>query len=227
MALTFDDGFEDNYEVAFPILEKKRLSATFNVPTDFINTGLPQWDWEVVCRLSGREINKVDVGGVSLCRTSSETSVSFALRVIDYLKAADVDVLQRVLDDLRERSREVVLGSKCMSWKQVRTLWKAGMEIGSHGATHRSLAQINPAEAFDEIRRSKEVLDSQTDDSCEHFAFPFGSRHDYNQTLIDAVRQAGFRTCLLNVWGYNHVSQVGFGFKRISVTETSNLRYFV
>jgi len=227
IALTFDDGFEDNYQIVFPILKKRRLSATFFVTTDLIDTGLPQWDWEVVCRLSSREINKVEAENVSLRRASDETSLLFAFHVIDYLKAADAKVLQQVLDDLREQSREVTLGSKCMSWKQVRTLWNEGMEIGSHGTTHRSLARIDPAEAFEEIRRSKRVLDSQIKASCEHFAFPFGSRHDYSQTLIDAVRQSGFKTCLLNVHGYNHASQENFAFKRVIMTETTDLRYLL
>ena len=43
--ITFDDGYRDNYDFAFPILRKYNTSAIFFVPTDYIeNPRLPWWD---------------------------------------------------------------------------------------------------------------------------------------------------------------------------------------
>jgi peptidoglycan/xylan/chitin deacetylase (PgdA/CDA1 family) len=229
VALTFDDGYEDNYNVAFPILEERGLKATFFVTTGLIGSERPQWDWEIVTNLRETNRDKVRIGKVTISKTSDESSTAFASRVIEHLKSSDLSSLQQVLEDLRENSPKGldIESTRCMDWEEVRTLRKAGMEIGAHGVTHRSLARIDPAESFNEIVKSKEVVESKTGNSCEHFAFPFGSRLDYNQQLIDWIRKAGFKSCLLHVHGYNRESDSNFSLRRIMMCENTDARYLL
>jgi peptidoglycan/xylan/chitin deacetylase (PgdA/CDA1 family) len=47
VVLTFDDGYRDNYENAFPLLQARGMTATFFVVTDFIDEDRPlylSWD---------------------------------------------------------------------------------------------------------------------------------------------------------------------------------------
>ncbi len=43
--LTFDDGYRDNYEIAFPLLRRHRLCATFFLATDFLDRARAAW-WD-------------------------------------------------------------------------------------------------------------------------------------------------------------------------------------
>ena len=231
VAITFDDGYEDNYEVAFPILQDKGISATFFVPTDFIGSGNPMWDWEVMVRLcSARRVDEIRVGETLLSRLTGESNVSFAFRVIQQLRAAELPSMYQVLNELRKsdngRDDPENLG-KCMQWEHLRELIKGGMEVGAHAASHRTLALLPRAEAISEIAKSKQTIERQTNCPCKHFAFPFGGKGDYNETLVNAVRSAGFMTCLLGVHGYNRSSQDGFCLKRIVVTENTDLRHLL
>ena len=68
IAITFDDGYLDNYTFAHPILRKYRLPASLFVATSFIGTNLLMWNdrlaWavknteqkKVVCQIGCREI---------------------------------------------------------------------------------------------------------------------------------------------------------------------------
>lgn len=47
--LTFDDGYRDNYENAFPLLHERQMTATFFLVIDFINNERPEYlTWDMV-----------------------------------------------------------------------------------------------------------------------------------------------------------------------------------
>lgn len=227
--LTFDDGYKDNYETVFPLLKKKGLPAAFFVSTGYIGTNTPLWDSELIKRLSVAEgINKVEVSNRIFNRGSGESRLSFALRIFEEMKSWDEPLIYEALDFLRRKTSGCDLKEdSCMDWAQIEEISKAGMEIGAHGITHRSLNRVPFEEAVEEIKIGKSNIESRIKKECVHFAFPFGSENDYNGRLIDSVRDAGFQTCLLNIHGYNHVGSDNFRLKRIIMEEFSQLNFLL
>lgn len=233
VVLTFDDGYWDSYEVAFPILQKKGLPAAFFIVTNYIDSDRPVWDWEIVTLLNAcKEITEVEVEGAVLRQKKNERWISFAGRVLERIKSADMETAKKVVEILKRQSRDY-LGlhsledGVCMRWEQVRTMRQNGMEIGSHSLSHRSLARIPLEEAVTEITKSKQIIEHKAGASCIHFAFPFGSALDYNEALVNHVKKAAFESCLLNIHGYNHISDDPFYLKRIIMTESTNLSYLL
>ena len=54
VVITLDDGYRDNYDNAFPILQDTGMKATFFVVTDFIDEGRADYlDWEMVEEMAG------------------------------------------------------------------------------------------------------------------------------------------------------------------------------
>lgn len=226
VVLTFDDGYWDNYEIVFPLLKQRGIPATFFVSTDYIGTRRPLWDWEVMNLVTqSRDLRRVKIGDLMVEQRPVESRDGFARRIFGYLKSASRDVQAHVLDDLRRRAGDGSAGAasdRCMTWEELRTMRQAGMEIGSHAVSHRSLAPLSSDEAIEEIRQSKARIEQELGDRCLHFAFPFGSRGDYDDALIAAVREAGYATCVLNIHGYHHLDEDLFALKRITMLPSSN-----
>lgn len=231
VVLTFDDGYRDNYEIVFPILRKKGLPAVFFVPTNYAGSNMPVWDWEIVVRLLTDERGAKDLiesGRFLLGDNTGGSKRLAAFRILEAMKSFDTASRDEIVGFLRQASEARLntydfKSEGCMDWPEIKKMSAAGMEIGSHGLTHRPLARIPLEAAIDEIVNSKAAIEKETDKPCIHFSFPFGSRKDYNQILIDRVRQAGFRSCLINIHGYNYMSPESFCLKRIIMEESTNL----
>lgn len=80
-----------------------------------------------------------------------------------------------------------------MDWSELREVEAAGVTIGSHAHTHRSLGLLPIAAAREEARRSRERLAEELAGPIESFAYPFGTRSDYDAATGDALREAGYR----------------------------------
>jgi peptidoglycan/xylan/chitin deacetylase (PgdA/CDA1 family) len=230
--LTFDDGYWDNYEFAFPLLKKMGLVATFFLATDYVGRDEPLWEWELIEILEGEtRMSEVKVGDALIRKGALESNRSFALRVFDAMKSLDVPRRKDLLESLRAASKKRLgpdfARSGCITWEEAGYMARDGMEIGAHGVTHRSLARIPAAEAIEEIKKSKEAIERALQKPCLYFAFPFGSRSDYTQALITHVKDAGFQACVSNLHGYNHIERENFCFRRIIMEESTNPHFLL
>jgi len=227
VVLTFDDGYRDNYEIAFPILKRKGLPATFFLVTGYVGKKRILWDRAAIDFLNRhREVGKVEIRGKRIRHRAGEARILFIMKVLERLKAENAETIDAFMDSLPVRSgRKDVCGNnrdQCLTWEEAGRMSRGGMEIGSHGLSHRSLAMIPIDEAKGEIIASKEAVEKGTQNPCAHFAFPFGTQRDYNRSLIRCVKKAGFKTCLLNEHGYNILGKDDLCFKRIIVKEFSD-----
>ena len=106
---------------------------------------------------------------------------------------------------------EAGIRRRYLIWPEVRALAAAGMEIGSHGASHRRLADLTKEEARDEMVRSKEQLESALGRPVEIFAYPYNSVRRWMEPL---ARDAGYRAAAA---GTEHGSADRFALRRIGV----------
>ena len=80
---------------------------------------------------------------------------------------------------------------RLMDRSQVQEWLALGFEIGAHTLTHSQLSAIPIAEAKNEIAGSKKKLEDLFGVAVKHFAYPYG---DYNEAVVEVVREAGFET---------------------------------
>jgi peptidoglycan/xylan/chitin deacetylase (PgdA/CDA1 family) len=101
-----------------------------------------------------------------------------------------------------------------LSAAQIRTLDQAGMDVGDHTAHHVDLRLLNAAELRSETRGSRRVLDGVLGHPVYYFAYPFGA---YNETVVDAVRAAGFTMAYTTAAGTTETTAAPLTMPRIHV----------
>jgi peptidoglycan/xylan/chitin deacetylase (PgdA/CDA1 family) len=230
--LTFDDGYRDSYEIIYPILKEKGLPASFFIATDYINSSKPIWVDELVKILSiNTDIRRIEIADKLIHQKIMQPRLSFIYSLVDSMKSLTSKGRQNILNLLNEQAGKKIipdyLNDRCITWEQAKLMSANGMEIGGHGTSHSSLSRISFTEATQEIRKCKEIIENNIKISCRNFAFPFGCQKDYNQKLIDYVKDVGFQACLLNIHGYNRIKKDTFCFRRIIMEETTDLDYLL
>ena len=227
MALTFDDGYKDIYDTAFQILLEYNIPATLFLTTDYIGSRRPLLDWQIFSLMSNTNgPREIQAGPINMCQKRWERREVFAFRVIEAAKSLNANERQNFLKTVNfyiGRLKIKFLNHGCLTLRNIREMSDAGIEFGSHGITHASIARLPIEEASREIRHSKQVISKQLGRECLHFSFPFGSALDYNDKLIAEVKSAGYETCLLNEHGYNHMEKDIFDFKRVIMDESMNI----
>ena len=190
-AITFDDGWRDNYEIAFPILRKYELPATIFLTTDFIGTDRVFWHTELLYLLLHENLSvlrqippdfrtypsPVRQGLRRLTRMPAPRQAQDVDSLIEAVKElCDEDTIEGLIRNLAEStglSRPLFPGRTFfLDWNQVREMTAAGIEIGSHGCSHRILTRLLQSEVEMELRRSKECIEEHTGTTVNIFAFP-------------------------------------------------------
>lgn len=203
-AITFDDGYLDNVEVALPVLQRLGLHATFFIATEFLN-GECMWNDRVI-----EAVRRIHVGEVDLGRYGGGRHI---LDGSENERAAAIEGLLRGIKHLPPEQREAAVAEiesradhqtrrLMMSESDVRGLAQAGMGIGAHTVTHPILTMLSDDASWREIEDSRTHLREVSGDSVRLFAYPNGQPgQDYDERHVAMVRDAGFDAALSTVWG--------------------------
>jgi peptidoglycan/xylan/chitin deacetylase (PgdA/CDA1 family) len=85
-----------------------------------------------------------------------------------------------------------VSGERYLTWDEVAQLPAAGVTVGSHAHTHRSIAKLSPEEIRDEGCRSKALLEQHVGVPVRSFAYPFGMRTDESDISARVLSECGY-----------------------------------
>ncbi|MEO8010541.1 MAG: polysaccharide deacetylase family protein, partial [Dokdonella sp.] len=198
--VSFDDGYDDNYTSAYPILRELGVPATFFVSTGHIDSGCAYaYDWLVhmICRTPSDRLHIVELGIDQPIPGSLVLRRTLASEVLDRIKAlgakAQRDIVERLESEWSMPSAAGHADCRPMNWNQLREMHANGMEVGSHGVWHNMLAKLSGEEMAEEIHASKRTLDRELGAPVEVISYPVGGHHAYNAEVIAAVRNAGFK----------------------------------
>lgn len=200
-AITFDDGYADNHDIALPILQRHGLPATFFIATGYLDGGR-MWNDSVIEAARNSTADTVDLQEFDVAPPAGLphwTLDSPAARrdligaVLGRIKYADPAQRQGLADAVAARLGGRLPADLMMSSEQVRAMRQGGMQIGAHTHTHPILAGLERGAARDEILMSKTRLEALLDEPVDLFAYPNGRPgKDYLAETVDVVRELGF-----------------------------------
>ena len=202
-AVTFDDGYRDNYEHAFPVLTRKGIPAAVFVVTDLV--GQSCWQihdklfhlmrrafaaWDDPRRELSALLHTLDLPAGHLLRSRSATS-SPMTSVSALLPELSVMNVRRVMTALETTTgngfHNVALS---LTWPMIEEMHRAGIIIGSHTRHHVSLPAESRETVVEELEGSKRAIEAHVGTPVVHFAYPGGQ---FTPRDVEALERTGYR----------------------------------
>jgi peptidoglycan/xylan/chitin deacetylase (PgdA/CDA1 family) len=223
--LTFDDGYRDNVEYAWPVLKRYRAPWTLFVTTEFAEGHGRLWWLELEEAIA--DLDRVVLAGEGCAldlfsRTAGEKEVAFET-VYRRLRAGSEKHLRRVIADLAVRggvSGSQINAELCLSWDEIQMLAREpGVTIGAHTLSHPMLAKLDPMTAAHEIAGSKALLERHLGRPIKHLAYPIGDAASAGAREFRLARQAGFATAVTSRPGHVFSDHTGYlhSLPRVSI----------
>ena len=169
VAITFDDGYEDNYRCAFPILRKHGATAAFYVTTGTVADARLLWTVGLrrAIRSCGTSSISLSFLGERSIDISTDALKETTIKMITGIgKRCKVDELAKILAEVHReagydpervpRSRRVM-----MNWDEIREMHAAGMTIGAHTNAHYNLPSIDTSDVAQEVVTSRRAIEEE------------------------------------------------------------------
>lgn len=189
VAITFDDGWLDNYQYAFPVLKSYGFPSTLYVVTDFLGQPAPFWPNRVLnLLLDGNQ--QVDEHWQPLLDLIGQPvqpplSRDHAAQIINDLKQYTDDEIYSKLEHIpitEQASPEMISAEQLLEAQQHMLV-----TVGSHTRRHYRLKDnMDEALLREEVVEAKDILETLTGRAVDSFCFPNG---DFSDAAYDLVSQ--------------------------------------
>ncbi|MDY0131700.1 MAG: polysaccharide deacetylase family protein [Desulforegulaceae bacterium] len=231
VAITFDDGYKDNYDLAMPILKKYKVPATFFIPVNQIENNEPYW-WDYLFHLvkkhtknfiiffEGQKKLYSQFEDVSSKNQSDGKFCRLLVQKINLMSEKDRD---NFLNTLKDAFGAYAGKRLLMNWKEIEDLSKHNFSIGSHTLSHIPLTDLSESEVEKEVNLSKKLLEEKVKTPVNGFCYPRGA---WNKEIEFIVKKAGYDYAVTTEYGTNTESFNLYSMKRKNISDYMGLRNY-
>lgn len=202
-AITFDDGYEDNFIHALPIIKKYKIPVTIFLTTAFVDS---VGDWML------SDLAELAFKGNKLKGDLKEmTQRCRFLKREEFTKLLGVDQLDE--NDSRPENRG-------LNWSQIREMHETGLiRFEAHGHQHMNYMHLNEEDIKKDISTCRSIIERELNYKSKVFAYPFGSVFDVNMTSHRIVKEMGFEAAFMATNSKTAKSESPFNYNRIVCAE--------
>lgn len=240
IAVTFDDGWRDNYQFAYPVLKSYDIPAIIFVSTELIQTNrLPifmeacillgegdLWPDKAVTifnkivkehdliqsqiNLTSQSLNQISINAYWYMRTLMLLEYKYISLITSELKKA-------CSDDISNWDNQRWM----LNWDEIKDMYKHNITFGSHAISHDLLIHLDHDRIDHELIESKNIIESNTGIQVSIFSYPNG---DYNREIKSMVQKAGYSGAVAVTGCYSDESKLDiFALRRRNINEGAAL----
>ena len=232
--ITFDDGYRDNYEVAFPLLKEADLQAVFFLATGFLDSSMLSWWDEIAWMVQQSRHDAIGPTVILPLRlpmrgAAAEHSINELLSIYKTLPmdagAAFLDEIAAATDSGRA---PLEMASKTwMTWDMIREMHQAGMVIGGHTVHHPILSTLSRFEQEKEIMCCDSRIEEEIKQPMRYFSYPRGKPDAFNEETRACLYEARVQYAFTYNGGFNLMRKVDpFDMRRVPVESDMAMEHF-
>ena len=220
--VTFDDGYDDNFIYAYPILKKLQVPFVIYVTVNFVNDGQNRiWNYPLIIERIIQKNDKLELGNGEIysCATAEEKDEAFRrLRTIFF--AMPYGQIQYEFEKFfGAYLTDDVFTKNTLTWEQIEKLAKDPLcTIGAHTMSHCRLIMDDDESLTYELKDCRDVLSQHLGCQINHMSYPFGSPSDVSDRAMVYARSIGYKTALMSGGGsVRRMDKDMYSLKRIQV----------
>ena len=225
--ITFDDGYENNFSVAAPILDELNLPATFYISTGLIDSSMMFWTDILEDCFNRTTVTSFDLKlgkKIIKLRLNNFLEKIKSLQLVKkYCKSCSKNEKDEIVDSIIlstkiKPSEHSSLNYKKLNWKQIKKMDSNHLfTIGGHSTYHDILSLQSIENAKKDINLSIDLLEYNLQRKVFDYSYPEGQRNHYNKKIKDFLKKKKIRFCPSAITGVNKFNDNLFDLKRIMV----------
>jgi peptidoglycan/xylan/chitin deacetylase (PgdA/CDA1 family) len=200
VVFTFDDGYIDNYTIAYPIFRKYQIPFTVYVTTSFPDGTAILWWYMLEKLIPNHEIIEFDLNGKKIklhCKNNQERESAF-ISIRDIIMGGDTEnylsLISSIFNNYGIDPRDPVR-RMAVSWDMIQEMARDPLvTIGAHTVNHIALTNLSEKDMLEELMLSKSKIESVTGIPVKAISYPFGGPNEAGQREFDAAQSLGYTT---------------------------------
>lgn len=228
--ITFDDGYIDNYSIAFPILKKHNCTAAFYIATGYVNSPQIPW-WDEIAWII-RHCNKKSIQLSNWPKPIDISTGTIIEKIRAILREFKLDESRSMADKITELeticqcqfNEQIKETQLFINWQQIKEMSENGMHIGSHSMSHNILSHLSVQEQTLELQQSKIELEQQLNEKITSLAYPVGNSTSFSEDTMNVAKEAGYELAFSFIPGIIRSFQENkYNLKRLPVNDNCNI----
>lgn len=224
ISLTFDDGYENNFAIALPVLKKYNVPATFYIITKgLIDQNYYVWP-DFIDIIKSRHKEDIELNGY-IFKYPTFYSNHLKLDILNYLKTCGdktESIASELSSELNYHSEIIRNSPELIALIRAKDLAiyknEPLIEYGSHTHSHFNLEHLNNDKCGSELKESKQIIENIVGKEVISLAFPDGS---YTNETIEIANRTGYKNLVAVDYKYNETNTLPNLLSRFTISNST------